>query len=71
MDQQTDLEGGLRGGSVEQEAISMIDGVVDQAVNLVVQRFPSASDKADEARARIKEVVFKELNRLASQGQGM
>jgi hypothetical protein len=71
MDQKTDLEGGLRGGSVEQEAISMVDGVVDQAVNLVVQRFPKAADKADEARQRIKEAVFKELNRLASQGQGM
>jgi hypothetical protein len=71
MDQNTNLESGLRGGSVEQEAMSMISGVVEQAVNLVVQRFPAAASHADEARHRIDEAVFKELNTLAGHGQKM
>jgi|GEM_PF-5568802 len=71
MDQTTDLEGGLRGGSVEQEAMSLVDGVIDQAVNLVVQRFPSASGKAEEAKQRIKAAVNREINQLVAQGHQM
>jgi hypothetical protein len=36
MDQNKGLGGGLKGSSVEQEAVSVVDGVVDQAVDLVV-----------------------------------
>ena len=71
MDQMSNLKSEQMDGSVEQQALSMIDGVVDQAVDLIVQRFPASSNKADEAKLRIKSAVHQEIHGLASQGRQM
>ena len=57
---------GQGGGMVTQQAESMIDGVVDQAINLIEQRLPAASGKTDSAKQRIKDVVHQELGKLTS-----
>jgi hypothetical protein len=57
---------GQAGGMVTQQAESMIDGVVDQAMNLIQQRMPAASGKTDMAKQRIKDVVHQELGKLTS-----
>lgn len=71
MDQISDLMGGPMGGSVEQQALGMVDDVIDQAINLVVQRFPASSNQADETKRRIKEAAWQEINRLVAKGQRM
>ncbi len=62
----SDAMRGQTGGAVTQQASSMIDGAVDQAVNMIVQRVPAASGKADGVKQRIKDVVHQEINKLAS-----
>ena len=57
---------GQMGGKVTQQAESMIDGVVDQAITLIQQRVPAASGKTDMAKQRIKDVVHQELGKLTS-----
>ncbi len=71
MDQISDMMGGLMGASVEQQALGMVDGVIDQAVNFVVQRFPASSNQADETKRSIKEAAWREINRLVAEGQQM
>jgi hypothetical protein len=62
----SDAMRGQAGGAITQQAAGMIDGAVDQAVNMVVQRVPAASGKADGVKQRIKDVVHQEINKLAS-----
>ncbi len=57
---------GQGGGVIAQQATRMIDGVVDQAVDMIVQRVPAAGGKADMAKQRIKETVNREINNLVS-----
>lgn len=57
---------GQMGGKVTQQAESMIDNTVDQAMNLIAQRVPAASSKTDMAKQRIKDVVHQELGKLSS-----
>lgn len=57
---------GQAGGMVTQQAESMIDNVVDQAVNMIAQRVPAASGKSDMAKQRIKDVVHQELGKLTT-----
>lgn len=57
---------GQGGGMITQQAESMIDNVVDQAVNMIAQRVPAASGKSDMAKQRIKDVVHQELGKLTS-----
>lgn len=57
---------GQMGGKVTQQAESMIDNTVDQAINLIAQRVPAASGKTDMAKQRIKDVVHQELGKLSS-----
>ena len=71
MDQMSELMTGYMGGSVEQQALRLIDNVIDQAVNLVVQHFPASSNKADETKLHIKAAINREIHQLASQGQQM
>lgn len=71
MDQISDLKTGSMDGSVEQQAMRLIDNVVDQAVHLVVQQFPASSDNANEAKLRIKSAINREIHRLTSEGQQM
>jgi hypothetical protein len=68
MDQKSDLMSGAMGGSLEQQAVSMLDGVIDQAVNMVVQRFPASARKAEEAKRRIKESAHREISQLVAEG---
>lgn len=71
MDQISDLKNGYMDGSLEQQAMRLIDNVVDQAVHLVVQQFPASSDNANEAKLRIKSAINREIHRLASEGRQM
>lgn len=57
---------GQGGGMITQQAESMIDNVVDQAVNMIAQRVPAASGKSDMAKQRIKDVVHQEITKLTS-----
>ena len=57
---------GQMGGKVTQQAESMIDNTIDQAMNLIAQRVPAASGKTDSAKQRIKDVVHQELGKLSS-----
>ena len=71
MDQISTMKNGYMDGSVEQQAMRLIDNVVDQAVHLVVQQFPASSDNANEAKLRIKSAINREIHRLASEGRQM
>ncbi len=68
MDQPFDVMSGPMGGSLEQQAVSLLDGAIDQAVNMVVQRFPSSERKAEETRRRIKEAAHREISQLVAEG---
>jgi hypothetical protein len=68
MDQNADLMSGPMGGSLEQQAVAMLDGVIDQAVAMVVQRFPSSARKAEETKRRIKEAAHREISQLVAEG---
>lgn len=68
MDQKSDLMSGAMGGSLEQQAVSMLDGAIDQAVNMVVQRFPSSERKAEGTKRRIKEAAHREITQLVAEG---
>lgn len=71
MDQISDLKTGSMDGSVEQQAMRLIDNVVDQAVHLVVQHFPASDGKVNEAKLRIKSAINREIHRLTSEGRQM
>ncbi|HEX6777463.1 MAG TPA: hypothetical protein VF099_04630 [Ktedonobacterales bacterium] len=71
MDQISDLKRGSMDGSVEQQAMRLIDNVVDQAVHLIVQQFPASSGDVNEAKLRIKSAINREIHRLTSEGQQM
>ncbi len=71
LDQRSGLMGGMAGGSVERRALDMLDGVIEQAVDMVVQRFPASDREADETKRRMKETASREINRLVAEGQGM
>ena len=71
MDQMSELKSGHMNGSVEQQAMRMIDNVVDQAVHLVVQQFPASSGKVNETKLRLKSAINREIHLLVSQGQQM
>lgn len=71
MDQISDLKSGNMGGSVEQQAMRLIDNVVDQAVDLIVQHFPASSDNANETKLRVISAINREIHRLTSEGQQM
>jgi hypothetical protein len=61
-----DMVKGAAGGAVGQQAVGMIDKVVDEAVNLIVQHFPQAGSQADDAKQQIKNVVQQQITRLTS-----
>ena len=68
MDQKSDLQSGPMGGSLEQQAVSMLDVTIDQAVNMVVQRFPNSKHKAEGTKRRIKEAAHREISQLVAGG---
>ena len=71
MDQISDLKTGYMDGSLEQQAMRLIDNGVDQAVHLIVQHFPTSDGKANEAKLRIKSASNREIHRLTSEGRQM
>ena len=71
MDQMSELKSGHMNGSVEQQAMRMIDNVIDQAVHLVVQQFPASSDTVNETKLRLKSAINREIHQLVSQGHQM
>ena len=71
MDQMSELKSGHMNGSVEQQAMRMIDNVIDQAVHLVIQHLPANSKNANETKLRMKSAINREIHWLVSQGQQM
>jgi hypothetical protein len=71
MDQMSELKSEHMGGSVDQQAMRMIDNVIDQAVDMVVQQFPASSNNVNEIKLRMKSAINWEIHRLVSQGQQM